>query len=130
MEPFDRVVRNFFDKYAGTSTLIIENESSAYDPSNPAAYDNAPVEYTVRTMVFDYLPKKDGDTSIRNTVIAEGDKQLFIQPAEKVNGTAFPKIQPNRDRVKVGDKTYKIVTYKEYNPSGSDRMLIECFIRG
>jgi hypothetical protein len=55
---------------------------------------------------------------------------VFIQPPAKALGN-IPRatIQPNKDRIKIGNITYKIVTSKEVNPSLSNSVLIELYVR-
>jgi hypothetical protein len=105
--------------------------SEAYDPTtseNVVSYQ----DYAVNILVFDYVRKNEGDSTERNTLVQTGDKQVYVQPPQKTDiGIPLPHLSPNRDFLKVGDKIYKIVTVKQYNPSMSSEgcVVYELYVR-
>lgn len=89
-------------------------------------------DYKVKACFFDYLDKKAGVSTEGTTLVQTGDKQVLIQPPHKTaTSVPLPHIQPNRDRLKIGDKVYKIVALKEYNPSMARAgcVLYEAYVR-
>jgi hypothetical protein len=71
-----------------------------------------------------------GDGTKDSTLIRQGDKLLFIRPPEKVDPYRLPLvINPSEDRVVVGSTTYKIVTSKQTNPSATNCILYELYVR-
>jgi len=89
-------------------------------------------DYRVKACFFDYLDKMAGTRTEGNTLVQSGDKQVLIQPPHKTEtGIPLPHITPGRDRLKINDEVYKIVTVKEYNPSMSRAgcVLYEAYIR-
>jgi hypothetical protein len=105
--------------------------SETYDPTtseNTVSYQ----DYAVNILVFDYVRKQEGVGEEKNTLVQTGDKQVYVQPPQKTDaGIPLPHLSPNSDFLKVGDKTYKIVTVKQYNPSmSSDGCIVyELYVR-
>jgi hypothetical protein len=105
--------------------------SETYDPTtseNTVSYQ----DYAVNILVFDYVRKQEGVGTEKNTLVQTGDKQVYVQPPQKTDtGIPLPHLSPNSDFLKVGDKTYKIVTVKQYNPSmSSDGCIVyELYVR-
>lgn len=130
IEMFDEVVYNMMQEF-GTYAFLSVTTKEEYDPE---ISENIviKVDYKVKVCVFDYLDKRSGVGTESNSLIQTGDKQVFIQPPHKtVTGVPLPHILPNRDLLKIGDKIYKIVAIKEYNPSMSRQgcVLYEAFVR-
>lgn len=130
MNSLDRTVASMMSKF-GTTAYISVAISEEYDPStseNTVSYQ----DYLVNIMVFDYVRKTEGEGAEHNTLIKTGDKQVYVQPPQKTEvGIALPHLNANRDFLKIGDKTYKIVTVKQLNPSLAQEncILYELYIR-
>lgn len=122
MDSFNRVVSNMMARFGTTLTVIVCGDA-VYDP---ATSENVPVEteYSVPGMSFDFTLQSNGAQSAPGTLIQVGDKQVFLQPTVEV-----PRLRAERDFVKLAGKRYKIVTYKEVNPTTADNMLIELLVR-
>lgn len=120
---FNDVVAEFFDvqQWGGAATLI--KEISTYDPNTS---ENIVTEkrYTMKAMVFDYFNKFEGLTTQANTLIKTGDKQVLIKPNSLVTS-----IDPSADKLQIGSTIYKIITVKECNPSLTNTLYYELFIR-
>jgi hypothetical protein len=127
---FDRTVASMMSKF-GTTANISVAISEAYDPEtseNIVTYQ----DYPVNIMVFDYVRKNEGEGTANNTLVQTGDKQVYVQPPQKTEvGIALPHLHANRDFLKISDKTYKIVTVKQLNPSlaQDNCILYELYIR-
>lgn len=127
---FDEVVMNMMQEFGTTAHIVVTTEER-YDPETSENIVEK-VNYKVKACFFDYLDKNAGVGTERNTLIQTGDKQVLIQPPHKTEtGVPLPHIQPNRDALKIGEKLYKIVALKEYNPSLSRAgcVLYEAFVR-
>lgn len=111
-------------RYGGPATLL----SVGPAVYNPATSESVPSEtsYEVTAMVFDYTLQSNGTQTEKNTLIQTGDKQVFIKPLSAPAPTTF---SPEKDFLILGGKRYRIITYKELNPSQSSNLLIELFVR-
>lgn len=131
MDKYMRVVRKEMDRY-GFDLTIIRQEDSAYDTATGAVVETL-VEYPCRGIIFDLTLQSNGAQTKPNTLIEMGDKQLFIQPPKDdgwYQENEAEAIYPNKDKIKINGKLYKIVTFKQVNPSLSESVLWECYIRG
>jgi hypothetical protein len=125
VDSFNRVVQNMMARFAGPAVLSIAApgdgeynvETSEYVPAPPTSWP-------VRAMVFDYTLQSNGTQTQPGTLIQVGDKQVFVAPPP-----GMPRVRPERDSLIVGDKKFKIITYKELNPTQSYNVLIELFVR-
>jgi hypothetical protein len=130
MNAFDRTVASMMSKF-GTTAYISAAISEVYDPStseNTVTYQ----DYLVNIMVFDYVRKTEGEGTEKDTLIKTGDKQVYVQPPQKTEvGLALPHLNANSDMLKIGSKTYKIITVKQLNPALSQDscVLYELYIR-
>lgn len=130
IDAFDEVVHNMMREF-GTTAYVVVVVKEEYNPDtseNVVTTQN----YKVKAMFFDYLDKNAGIGTERNTLVQTGDKQVFIQPPHKTEaGIPLPHLEPNKDKLKVGDRLYKIVAVKEYNPSinRSGCVLYEMYVR-
>ena len=130
MNAFDRTVASMMSKF-GTTAYISVAISEEYDPStseNTVTYQ----DYLVNIMVFDYVRKTEGEGTEKDTLIKTGDKQVYVQPPQKTEvGLALPHLNANRDMLKIGSNTYKIITVKQLNPSLAQDscVLYELYIR-
>lgn len=115
----------------GTTAQIRIAISEQYEPEtseNIVEYH----DYPVNAMFFDYLKKNEGLGTDGKTLIQSGDKQVFVQPPQKSDaGIALPTISPNKTFLVLGDKTYKVITVKQHNPSMTNNgcVLIEMYVR-
>lgn len=127
---FDNLVNDMMDSF-GTVAYVVVATKEGYDVETS---ENVVTEvpYKVRAMFFDYVDKAAGVGTERNSLVQTGDKQVFIQPPHKtITGVPLPHIMPNRDKLRVADKIYKIVTIKEFNTSMTRQgcVLYEAYVR-
>ena len=132
MDKFMRVVKKEMDRYGCDVTIIRDISSeSDYDPVTGTTPQNIE-EYPCRGILFDLTLQSNGDGYKHNTLISQGDKQLFIQPPEDdgwYQDNEATTIIPNKDSIRIGDKLYKVITFKQINPSTQDSVLFECYVR-
>ncbi len=122
LDPIIRTVFNMMRQFGGTSTFTVSIEGP-YDYETSTA-PVIHVDYTVQTLCFDYLQKKDGIGTETSALIQNGDKQMFIRPKE---GVPFP--IPRSDTVTYKGEKFNIVTAKDINPSGNLSVLWEIYLR-
>lgn len=132
MDKFMRVVKKEMDRY-GCDVTIVRDLSSQddYDPVTGMTTVNLQ-EFDCRGILFDLTLQSNGDGYKHNTLISQGDKQLFIQPPDDdgwYQDTEVDSIVPNRDKIRIGNKLYKVITFKQINPSTQDSVLFECYVR-
>ena len=127
-DPFNRVVTNMMRQF-GTSASILVAGAGTYDPST-SEYTETDTEYIVKAMFFDFNKQNNGLREATDTLIQEGDKQVLIQPLDKTDpALSLPSLQPNKDRIKIAGKIYKIVTVKQVNTTMNDCILYEIYCR-
>lgn len=128
MEDFDSAIMSFFSEFGFTATYLSASEGTY----NPATGENtvAVTEIPVEAIQLDLPLVRNGMSTSTGTLIQDGDKQLFVRPPNKSdeNSDALV-VNPAADRVRIGATEWRIVTAKETNPTGSNQILIELYIR-
>lgn len=130
IDAFDNLVADMMYSY-GTTAYVLVTTKEEYNPDTSENKVEV-VPYKVRAIFFDYIDKTAGVGTEKNSLVQTGDKQVFIQPPHKTEaGIPLPHILPNSDKLKIGDKVYKIVVIKEFNTSMSRQgcVLYEAFVR-
>lgn len=126
MSDFDATVVEFMRDF-GTTATILTNHSGSYDPST-SRFTQYGTNITVKAILMDRTLRSDGDQNSPNSLIQAGDKQCFIQPPEKNGGSAIH-IDTVSDQLLIGGVTYRIVTVKSLNPSTTNSVLYELYLR-
>lgn len=121
IDPLARTVLQMMSRFGGDAELIAHGES-VYDPETSTVVASEERKQ-VRVMVFDYLPKTSG-VGVGDMLIQAGDKQVFLKPS---NDIPAPKARVQNLMLK-GTK-YNIIMVKEVNPSGTNVLLYELFVR-
>lgn len=131
MEDFDELVSSFMDDFSTVATLIIQDDSSAvYDPATGSLGGAVITNYSVNAIFLDYSLQRYGQQDQQGTLIQSGDKQCFLQPISKSNPTiTSPVIQPNKDRISVAGKVYKIASLKQVNPTMQNSIVYELHLK-
>lgn len=120
---FNDVVSEFFDVQGWSCSATLIKRTSVYDPNTS---ENVVTEkhYTMKAIPFDYLNKFQGVSTQTDTLIKTGDKQVYLKPTPLVVS-----IDPSADRLQIGSVIYKIVTVKEVNPTLTNPIYYELFVR-
>lgn len=120
---FNDVVNEFFTVQGWSCSATLIKTSSVYDPNTS---ENIVTEsrFTMQAIPFDYINKFQGLTTQQNTLIQTGDKQVFLKKNPLVTS-----INPSSDTLKIGDIVYKIITVKEVNPTLTNTLYYELFVR-
>lgn len=125
---FDDVVVEFMRDYPMLATYV-QAASSTYNPAT-GSVSSTPVETEVDAILLDLTLSSNGLSLRHGTTVIAGDKQLVVRPPNKKDPLA-PALVINTatDRVIVNGITYKVVTFKEINPTGNDPILFDLYIR-
>jgi hypothetical protein len=127
-EDFHQVVLEFMEEYPMTVEYVQQSDSS-YDPSTGDVNFTATV-LELRGIVLDLTLQSNGLGLRPGTLIEAGDRQLFVYPPNKNDPDADPLVVDiANDRVRIEGIEYKIVTFKEYNPTGNDTIVFDFYIR-
>lgn len=129
MNLLDRTVASMMSKF-GTTAQVVVVTNEYYDPSSSENVVTT-LEYDVSALIFDFIRKGDGLGTENNTLIQTGDKQVFIQPPDKIGGVPLPHILPNRDKIRINGTLYKIIVLKQDNMSITQQgcVMYELFVR-
>lgn len=130
-DPFLRVVSNMVTRFGGPAVFIDNsNAITNYNPTTGKA-TTLPVTYNVAVLAFDFLQKKDGDSTMTNSLIRSGDKQIYMQTQpDPITNVPVPRPTAHVDQLQWNGRTYEIITVKQLNPSGGNVVYTEMFIRG
>lgn len=128
MNDFDRVVAEFMTEYGFTATFI---KTLPAIPNDDDGTISSPTEETdIRAIKMELFGDMHGSRSKPSSLIQEGDQMLYVQPSEKTSRWSDPLyIDPTADRVRINNQLWKVVALKEYNPTASDCILYEMYIR-
>lgn len=120
---FNDVVNEFFTVQGWSCSATLIKTSSVYDPNTS---ENVVTEsrFTMQAIPFDYINKFQGASTQSDTLIKTGDKQVYLKPTPLVIS-----IDPSADRLQIGSTIYKIVTVKEVNPTLTNTLYYELFVR-
>lgn len=128
LDDFHQVVLDFMLDY-GTTATYIQEVLGVYDPATGTASGTS-VQTEVQAILQDLTLSSNGLSLRFGTLVVAGDKQLLVRPPERTVPDADPLvINPASDRVTVGGHTYKVVTFKEVNPTGDEVVLIDLYLR-
>lgn len=122
LNPIVRTVSNMILRYGGECTVIVPTEG-AYNYET-SSVDIIETPYIVKMIAFDYLQRLAGTGAESNSLIRNGDKQIFMMLAA---GQPLP--NPVTDSVVYKGIKHNIITVKDINPSGLKSYILEVFCR-
>lgn len=122
IDPIVRTVMNLMRQFGGDMELTTEMGEPVYDPTT-STVELQERAWTVRAIVFDYLPKHAGVGLETNSLIRAGDKQVWIMPGD------FPGPEAKKSSVIIKGVKYTIQVIKELDPTGSNVIVYECYAR-
>lgn len=128
MEDFDHTVLEFIREDGFVAQY--KKMSGTYNPATASLTSSASETIEVNAILLDLTLQSNGQSTRFGTLVINGDKQLLVQPPNKANPLA-PALEINTatDRVVVNGVEYKIVTFKELNPTGTDPIYYDLYIR-
>lgn len=125
---FDQVVVGMMEDFGVVSKLLIQGDAALN--ADTGEYLPSETSYDVNTIYMDFTLARFGTQTAEGTLIQTGDKQCYMQPLNKSNPLlAMPNVQPNRDRISVGGRVYKIANLKMINPTMSDAIVYEMHLK-
>ena len=128
MSHFDEMISLFFQEDGFTATFIHNSDPVVDDSDGTVTTPTESIE--VEAIRMELIRPIEGSGSKTGTLIQDGDLQLFVRPREKSDIFADAlEINTSSDSFVINGKSWKIVTVKEYNPSASDCVLYEFYIR-
>jgi hypothetical protein len=122
--PFDRAVCTMMARFGTSAIILAPGSTGVYDPAT-STWTASETDYTVNAIIFDFTLKKEGLGFLPNTLIEEGNKQIFIQPNNKSGNKPFYLPQPNKDRIQIGNDIYRITNVKQLNTTMNNSIFIE-----
>lgn len=126
---FDRMVMEFMRDDPLTAYIVKQSTTGTFDPTT-GNLPTSEIEIPVQAIQLDLTLRTNGDGAVPYSLIRASDKLLFVRPPEKTDIFSMPLvINPAIDGVRIGTKVYTIVMLKEVNPSGSNVILYELYIR-
>lgn len=128
MNDLDYAVMEFMRENPLTATYHKASRGE-YDPTT-GEVPSTVVEIPVQAILMDLTLQSNGLSTKYETLIEAGDKELYVRPPHKTD-PLNPQLDivPADDRVEVDGVIYKIVTFKEVNPTGADALLYSLYIR-
>lgn len=125
---FDAVVMEFMRDFPMVATYVSQTDG-VYDPATGTTPQTR-TETEVEAILLDLTLSSNGLSTRHGTTVIAGDKQLVVRPPNKTDPLAPPLvINTASDRVIVFGQDYKVVTYKEINPTGNDVILYDLYLR-
>lgn len=128
IDDFDRVVMEFMRDFPVTATYVSQTDG-AYNPTT-GTVSSTTTETEVEAILLDLTLSSNGLSTRHGTAVIAGDKQLIVRPPNKTDPDADPLvINTATDRVIVAGHAYKVVTFKEINPTGNDPIAFDLYLR-
>lgn len=125
---FDQMVAEMMQEF-GFSTTYYVNSAPVHNDAT-GTVTNTTTEYTIQAIKMELPRPTNGAVSNSNSLVLEGDQVLYVRPVEKAEyfATAFV-ANPTSDKVLIQGALWDVVSVKEYNPSASDNILYELYVR-
>lgn len=124
-DDFHRTVIELMDEFGTSAGTFIKVKPGTYDP-NTGMVTTVTVEVPVQLILTDLTLQSNGYSVKYGTLIQAGDKEIYVRPTDQLKLLG---IDPATDSVRVAGVTYKIVTFKEANPTGTDPIVYSLYAR-
>jgi hypothetical protein len=125
MDDFHRMLAEFFSEYGFDATLTRQLPGVPNDDDGTITTDTSTV--SIRAIKSAVLGNMAGSRTKLGTLIQEADQVLYVQPNESL--AQMGDIDPTSDCVTINGKLWKVLALKEYDPSASDCVLYELYIK-
>ena len=128
LDGFHRTAYNLITRF-GSNQKYIKRSVGTYNPAT-SSVDVVETEITIKALIMDLTLQSNGNTYKNGTLIEAGDKQVFFIPPERLNPTVQPIIvDATTDYIRFDGQLWKIITNKEVNPSTSENIYVELYVR-
>lgn len=124
---FDNALSEFFEEFGFEATYLKHEDSYS---STTLKSTQTVIEIPIEAILLDLTLQSNGLSTKFGTLVLAGDKELYVRPTNK-SDPIRPSltIDPSKDRVKVNGVEYKIVTMKEINPTATEPLVFDLYIR-
>jgi hypothetical protein len=127
LSDFKGIVAEFMKDFGTEAVLIVPTLAGEYDPADSTFTPTSSKRYKVKAIFMDLQKPLNGLKVDPNSLIQAGDKEVYIQSI--ANELPLPTIQPNKDSLKIGTDVWRIIALKDINPTMSDSVLLQLYIR-
>ncbi len=125
---FDYMVAEMMQEFGFRATYVRTVSSTPNDLTG--GVDVVTEEVEVQAIKMELIRPTEGTGTKNSSLIQDGDQVLYVRPTEKSDVFADAlAINPATDIVLINGISWGIVTVKEINPSASDVLLYELYIR-
>jgi hypothetical protein len=127
MSDFDCAVLEFMRDYSSVAQYISISEGTY----NPSTGSTSPTSTTipVDAILMDLTLKSNGLSVKYDTLVQAGDKEAYVRPPQTDVVPTNLVVNPASDRIVIAGVEYKIVTFKELNPTGTAPILFSLYLR-
>ena len=122
---FHRMIAEFMREDGFNCTFHKQLPAVSNDDDGTVFSDTA--QFPIRAIKMDVFGNMAGSRTKLGTLIQEADQVLYVQP--NVDTPDLMNVDPTADRVEIKGKLWKILAVKEYDPSASDCVLYEMYIK-
>lgn len=128
-DDFDRAVFGFMTEFGFNATYVKTVSAVPDDTTGGVAVITNSID--IQAIKMELLRPLNGSLGNNsNAQIQDGDQVLYVRPVNKTDEFATAiSINPESDKIKINNELWKIVTVKQYDPSASDCVLYEFYIR-
>jgi len=123
MDEFDEAVLGIMEDFPTVMVDYVQYTDGAYNPATGSVSHTETIT-KAESILLDLTLSSNGYSTRFGTLVQAGDKQLLVRPPSK-----FFKVNPATDKVRVSGVEYKVVTFKEVNPTGASPYLFDLYIR-
>lgn len=124
LNDFHRMVLEFFKDFGFTTTY---EKTTATPNDDTGGVDIVVEEIEIEAIQLELPMSSNGSGTRAGTLIQDGDQVLYVKPTDRFNDVVL--IDPSSDRVIINGVSWKIVSVKSHNPTASDCILYELYIR-
>lgn len=129
LSDLDAMVVEMMNEFGSVATLITIL-AGTYDTATGETIGTTTIETPVRFILMDYPLRRDGVGTKFGGLVEDIDKMCYVQPANKNNKfVSMPEVTPTSSTIRINNQTYKIVVAKDVNPTATDSILLELYIR-
>jgi len=126
MDDFDEVVVAMMDDY-GTEAIYQKSIQGAYNPETGMSISTT--QQSIKAILMDLTLQSNGYSVKWGTMVQAGDKEIYVQPPERIDHHPALVIDPATDAIVVAGVTYKVVTHKTVNPTGAHNIVHTFYVR-
>lgn len=128
LDDFDLAVFEIMGEFGTMVTYLRQAQESEYDPATDLIVDEYD-EIICEGLLVDLTLNSNGLSLKYGTLVEAGDKELYMRPPKTSSGLDAIVVRPSADFVRAAGVKWKIVTFKEVNPTGDAAILYTLYLR-